>query len=133
MAELDLPKTVLSLCNFIIAELAKNVTTILIACLVLLIYKYRWSHHRFTKQLPNTNRLLLVIAHPDDEVMFFGPVLINLIKQMKNRVYILCLSPGKSLKHVESKLSLMKASNFQVTMKERDHKGRLNCGAAAED
>lgn len=37
--------------------------------------------------------ILLVIAHPDDEAMFFMPTLYNLKEQGKN-LYILCLSDG---------------------------------------
>lgn len=38
-------------------------------------------------------RVLVVIAHPDDECMFFGPTIVNLVK--KNvYVYVLCLSEG---------------------------------------
>lgn len=44
-------------------------------------------------QLPGPpNRLLLVIAHPDDEVMFFGPMIYWLTRA--SRVYLLCMSIG---------------------------------------
>ena len=40
---------------------------------------------------------LLCIAHPDDEVMFFAPTLMSLIKESgENNVFILCLSTGNS-------------------------------------
>lgn len=35
---------------------------------------------------------LLIISHPDDEAMFFSPLLITLIKS--SRLYLLCLSNG---------------------------------------
>jgi N-acetylglucosaminylphosphatidylinositol deacetylase len=42
--------------------------------------------------LPGQN-ILLVIAHPDYEVMFFGPTLIALTRpEVANSVSILCLS-----------------------------------------
>ncbi|KAI8578179.1 hypothetical protein K450DRAFT_248503 [Umbelopsis ramanniana AG] len=41
------------------------------------------------------SNILLVTAHPDDECMFFGPVLCNLTsKSLKNQVHVLCLSKG---------------------------------------
>ena len=39
--------------------------------------------------------ILLVIAHPDDEVMFFGPTLIGITNSSSdNNVRVLCLSNG---------------------------------------
>ena len=39
--------------------------------------------------------ILLVIAHPDDEVMFFGPTLIGITNSSaENSVRVLCLSNG---------------------------------------
>ena len=41
--------------------------------------------------------ILLVIAHPDDEVMFFGPTLIGITNATAdNKVRVLCLSNGIS-------------------------------------
>lgn len=37
-------------------------------------------------------RALLVIAHPDDECMFFGPLILALNKDY--RIFVLCLSKG---------------------------------------
>ena len=37
---------------------------------------------------------LLVIAHPDDECMFFTPTLRRLMSEMVVGVYVLCLSTG---------------------------------------
>uniref|UniRef100_A0A1B6LIQ9 N-acetylglucosaminylphosphatidylinositol deacetylase n=1 Tax=Graphocephala atropunctata TaxID=36148 RepID=A0A1B6LIQ9_9HEMI len=38
-------------------------------------------------------RVLVITAHPDDECMFFGPVIVRLVKS-KCSVYVLCLSCG---------------------------------------
>ena len=39
--------------------------------------------------------ILLVIAHPDDEVMFFGPTLVGITNATSNNhVRVLCLSNG---------------------------------------
>lgn len=40
-----------------------------------------------------SQRVLVVIAHPDDECMFFGPLIVNLVRRQKV-VYVLCLSNG---------------------------------------
>jgi N-acetylglucosaminylphosphatidylinositol deacetylase len=43
-------------------------------------------------------RILLLIAHPDDEAMFFAPTLLALTRpENGNHVKILCLSSGKHL------------------------------------
>ncbi|EDV41755.1 uncharacterized protein Dana_GF17341 [Drosophila ananassae] len=39
-------------------------------------------------------RVLLVTAHPDDECMFFGPLIYSLTQRQGCQVYILCLSNG---------------------------------------
>jgi N-acetylglucosaminylphosphatidylinositol deacetylase len=40
-------------------------------------------------------RICLLIAHPDDEAMFFSPTLLSLAKpESQNRIFILCLSSG---------------------------------------
>lgn len=49
---------------------------------------------RCQRPLPSSiRRLLLVIAHPDDECMFFGPAVLELIADGRD-VYLLCLSSG---------------------------------------
>jgi N-acetylglucosaminylphosphatidylinositol deacetylase len=41
-------------------------------------------------------RIVLLIAHPDDEAMFFAPTLISLSRPgLGNHITILCLSSGK--------------------------------------
>lgn len=40
-------------------------------------------------------RILLLIAHPDDEAMFFAPTLLSITRpELRNTVFILCLSSG---------------------------------------
>jgi N-acetylglucosaminylphosphatidylinositol deacetylase len=55
----------------------------------------------YTSQLSRTfpmlsgKRILLLIAHPDDEAMFFAPTLLALTRpELGNHVKILCLSSG---------------------------------------
>ncbi|KAL1140026.1 hypothetical protein AAG570_007003 [Ranatra chinensis] len=42
----------------------------------------------------NWKRVLLVIAHPDDECMFFGPTLVEVVRR-GGKVYVVCLSSGE--------------------------------------
>lgn len=56
----------------------------------------------YTSQLSNSfptlqgKRILLLIAHPDDEAMFFAPTLLALTRpELGNHVKILCLSSGE--------------------------------------
>lgn len=42
------------------------------------------------------SRTLLVIAHPDDEAMFFAPTLLGLAR-LRHRVFLLCFSAGRRL------------------------------------
>lgn len=45
-------------------------------------------------------RVLLVIAHPDDECMFFGPLIYSLTQRDGCQVYVLCLSNGEQLTNI---------------------------------
>ena len=60
--------------------------------LTLIVYIYHLLHD---KRAPLTNkRIALIIAHPDDECMFFGPILCSLAKHPTNRFHVLCLTIG---------------------------------------
>lgn len=51
-------------------------------------------------------RICLLIAHPDDEAMFFSPTLLSLSRpELQNRIFILCLSSGDAdgLGHIRKK------------------------------
>ncbi|KAF6299353.1 phosphatidylinositol glycan anchor biosynthesis class L [Rhinolophus ferrumequinum] len=45
--------------------------------------------------LGSESRTLLVIAHPDDEAMFFAPTVLGLTR-LRHRVFLLCFSAGIS-------------------------------------
>ncbi|KAK5167637.1 N-acetylglucosaminyl-phosphatidylinositol de-N-acetylase [Saxophila tyrrhenica] len=63
-----------------------------LAILVLWIFT-----HYMTLTFPTLQgrRILLLIAHPDDEAMFFAPTLRRLSESsLQNQIYILCLSSG---------------------------------------
>lgn len=40
-------------------------------------------------------RVMFVIAHPDDECMFFGPSILHFTQKENALVYLLCLTDGK--------------------------------------
>ncbi|XP_071448751.1 N-acetylglucosaminyl-phosphatidylinositol de-N-acetylase [Hetaerina americana] len=44
--------------------------------------------------LKNVKRVLFITAHPDDECMFFGPVILNLAQRKDCELFLLCLSTG---------------------------------------
>lgn len=52
-----------------------------------------WSSTRCKKSIRRGSRTLLIIAHPDDEAMFFAPLLLAL-KSNLCATSILCLSTG---------------------------------------
>lgn len=82
---------------YYIREISWQLLIALLAYLCVCVFFYvvlkRVSHAAW--QLPGPpGRLLLVIAHPDDEVMFFGPLLYWLARAKTSEVYLLCLSMG---------------------------------------
>lgn len=46
------------------------------------------------------HRVLLITAHPDDECMFFGPVIQKLSKMNNTQLYLMCLSVGNVPLHL---------------------------------
>ena len=42
-----------------------------------------------------TGRILLIIAHPDDECMFFAPTVLSLGRSVRAELFLLCLSEGE--------------------------------------
>lgn len=64
---------------------------LLIASYLAVIAVYFNSNNMSTTATPS--RSLLVIAHPDDEVMFFGPTL-NHFRRKRENLHVLCLSTG---------------------------------------
>lgn len=60
---------------------------------VVRLQNFKW----FTKQ--SMKRVLIVTSHPDDECMFFGPVILSIQKTV-SKIYLLCLSQGNHDKQV---------------------------------
>lgn len=77
------------------------ILTILIYCvLCVLLYVgiVRWRVLEFRRDVRSPKRVLLVIAHPDDECMFFGPTVLNFTGNKDCTLYIMCLSTGENRK-----------------------------------
>lgn len=69
---------------------------VMISVIILLLSLYIFSRkHKTLPFLNNESNILLLVAHPDDEVMFFGPTLCSIIKH-KIPIKVLCLSNGNA-------------------------------------
>lgn len=77
---------------------------ILCLAVVVLTWGFFWvwdSSERMKSQeqadlLGGGSHTLLVIAHPDDEAMFFAPTVLGLAR-LRHRVFLLCFSAGRRL------------------------------------
>ena len=68
--------------------------TLPILIVVLWLYTVTVARSRFPKL--RNKRICLLIAHPDDEAMFFAPTVLALTEpSLGNHVKILCLSSGE--------------------------------------
>lgn len=89
------------------------------ASLPLLVLSVWMYTTQLSKSLPNlrNKKICLLIAHPDDEAMFFAPTVQALAKpELGNHIKILCLSSGthgshrKQLRLVKLTQHLLKAT-----------------------
>lgn len=81
------------------------------ALVIASISAYGFFHGRFLKNPITRTSILLTIAHPDDEVMFFGPTLAELSRpEHGNTIHVLCMSSGKFLRLL--KLSTLEVRGF---------------------
>jgi len=63
--------------------------------LILIGFWYYTSYTTATLPTLSGQRVCLLIAHPDDEAMFFAPTILALTRpELQNHVRILCLSSG---------------------------------------
>jgi len=84
-------------------ELTLLLVTILLSCLAFYLVVshtglYRLSAPPSQSGLTRASRVLFVTAHPDDEAMFFGPVLLGL-RRAGCQLFLLVLSPGRESGH----------------------------------
>lgn len=66
------------------------VIILLLVIIIIIISSIGTCSHSYTDCGVTT---LLITAHPDDEAMFFGPLIANLV-QYNNNIILLCLSQG---------------------------------------
>lgn len=66
-----------------------------VLCVLLYVGIVRWRVLEFRRDVRNPKRVLLVIAHPDDECMFFGPTVLNFTGNKNCTLYVMCLSTGE--------------------------------------
>lgn len=71
---------------------------------VYLKLKQKKHHNEFMNK-----NICILIAHPDDEVMFFGPIIRSLSK-IRNRIFILCMTSGDYYGKGGLRVKEMKAS-----------------------
>ncbi|CAG9767742.1 unnamed protein product [Ceutorhynchus assimilis] len=67
-----------------------------VALCILLYFLSTWGLIGFTRNMRHARRVLFVTAHPDDEVMFFGPTILNYLQKPNCQVFLMCLSSGKN-------------------------------------
>ena len=78
------------------------VTLGVLAVVVPLLYTYTASVVSTRFPALSNKRICLLIAHPDDEAMFFAPTVLALTRQETgNHIKILCLSSGMSTTPIE--------------------------------
>ncbi|XP_074603454.1 phosphatidylinositol glycan anchor biosynthesis class L [Brevipalpus obovatus] len=70
------------------------VSHLMVCYFVLIISSCNYSEN--FRDIFHNRSTLLLIAHPDDESMFFGPLLIQLIAKSPETVYLMCLSSGNN-------------------------------------
>lgn len=84
-------------------ETLEHLLLIVLAYVVVCLVFYRSIFSRYARRspllqcskFPQTKRVLIVTAHPDDECMFFGPTILSLIGRKQCQIYLLCLSNGE--------------------------------------
>ncbi|KAJ8957998.1 hypothetical protein NQ318_002000 [Aromia moschata] len=68
----------------------------IVICITLYYCIVKWKLFVYNRDPRNAKRILFIIAHPDDECMFFGPTILNFTKRDNCLVYLMCLSTGRN-------------------------------------
>ncbi|KRX01251.1 putative deacetylase LmbE-like domain [Pseudocohnilembus persalinus] len=101
----------------------------------ILLVKKQYFHQKLYNKSNDENKknILFVTAHPDDEVMFFQPTIIDLQNQ-GYKLYLLCLSNGNfdgigkiREKELEKVCKKMKLENFFIVNHSELQDGPNNC------
>ena len=72
-------------------ELLTLVLAIVLSCCLIF---YGLIANAKRKEIRTAKRVLLVISHPDDECMFFGPTVLSMTKNPSVTLFVLCMSNG---------------------------------------
>ncbi len=89
--------------------------------LVLVVWLFTWHMSRSFPTLHN-NRICLLIAHPDDEAMFFGPAVQWLTRpELGNQLLLLCLSSGDAAGLGHIRKSELRHSALLLGVKSPEH------------
>lgn len=89
-------ETLLYLRNFTLYISLWVIGYLVVCCVVYRRYARRLKTR--TRGALGAKRVLVVVAHPDDECMFFGPTIFRLCEQGAD-VHLLCLSNGMYTKN----------------------------------
>jgi len=81
------------------------ISAVFLALALSIYYVLRRMIRRRVRLKVHTGRVLFVIAHPDDECMFFAPTILALTRSGQYDVFLLCLSSGLVLTDVSSVMS----------------------------
>lgn len=85
-------------------DLTLVLVAIFVCCLAFYLFFSSFQSYQSLKELKSARRVLFVISHPDDEVMFFGPTILGLLRgRPRTEVYLLCMSPGREPGHTRKK------------------------------
>jgi len=82
-------------------ELTVLLFAIFIACLLFYLVFSGVQSYQSVKELQGAKRVLIITSHPDDEVMFFGPTILGLVRRCE--VFLLCMSPGREAGHTRKR------------------------------
>lgn len=77
-----------------VEHLIISILLYIVLCILMYLSMVRWKLFSFSRDIRNYKRILFVIAHPDDECMFFGPTILNYTRKEKCVVYLMCLTTG---------------------------------------
>jgi len=69
-------------------------TLVLIVVLSFCLIFYGLIAKAKSKEIKTAKRVLLVVSHPDDECMFFGPTVLSMAKNASVTIFVLCMSNG---------------------------------------
>jgi N-acetylglucosaminylphosphatidylinositol deacetylase len=82
-------------------ELTVLLFAIFVACLLFYLVFSGVQSYQSVKELQGAKRVLIITSHPDDEVMFFGPTILGLVRRCE--VFLLCMSPGREAGHTRKR------------------------------